>query len=78
MIKKIRDIWNLEKIIEGKIKEYKISENLYTKVKNSFIFRFKDIDITISENSLILNKTKYISPSQVNILEKNESMKLFL
>lgn len=71
MIKKIRDIWNLEKIIEGKIKEYKISENLYTKVKNSFIFRFKDIDITISENSLILNKTKYISPSQVNILEKN-------
>lgn len=70
MIRKIRDIWNLEKIIDDKIKKYKLSGNFYTKEKEEFIFKLKDLELIISEKYIILNKIKYTSPSQLEIIEK--------
>ena len=78
MIKKIKDIWNFEEIINNKIKKYEISEKFYKKEEEKYIFNFKDTEIIISENEFILNKERYLNLDKIKIFEKYFLFKKYL
>ena len=78
MIKKIKDIWNFEEIINNKIKKYEISEKFYKKEEEKYIFNFKDTEIIISENEFILNKERYFNLDKIKIFEKYFLFKKYL
>lgn len=75
MKEKIYDFWNLEEIVRKNIEIFKVTNNNFNKIGEIYSFKFKNVELSITKEYLILNGVKYISPKMINIEKKKSFFK---
>ena len=75
MKEKIYNFWNLEEIIKKNIENFKITNNSFRKEENIYTFKFKKVELSITDEYIILNGTKYTSPNMLKLKKEKKFLK---